>query len=284
MTTERNVEEAVADLEILKEEAWSTEEFVCSYHTKERKTISVMKGDITKDRVDAIVNAANGDLKHIGGVAAAILKAGGKKIQDECDDYVFENGPLLEGQTHVTTAGMLPCKIVIHAYGSRWNSEADRARRNEKKTKQELYLRCAIASSLERAKDLRSIAIPAVSSGVYGVPRDLCAEVILNTVLEFCKENPHCMLSEIHLIDNDDATVKVLADELRGRFGTERNFADHKSSRPGASVSGAVSRAKGMVMTGTPRSFTTQGIRITVKSSDLAKEQVFIAEKIIELI
>lgn len=279
LTTDRNEEEVVADLEIQEEEAWSTSEVVCSFPTKERKTISVMKGDITKDRVDAIVNAANGDLKHIGGVAAAIVEAGGKEIQNECDDYVIANGPLLEGHTHVTTAGMLPCKIVIHAYGPRWNSEADRARRNEEETKQERYLRSAIASSLEKAKHLRSIAIPAVSSGVFGFPRGLCAKVILNTVLEFCKQNSHCMLSEIHLINNDDATVKVFADELRGRFGTERNFHDQKSSRSTTSVAGAVSRAKGMVMPGTARSFTTQGIRITVKSSDLAKEQVFMAKK-----
>lgn len=277
LTTERNKDETVADLEAEEEEAWSASEFVCSYPTKEGKTISVMKGDITKDRVDAIVNAANGDLKHIGGLAAAIVKAGGKKIQDECDAFVMENGPLFEGHTHVTTAGMLPCKVVIHAYGPRWDSEADRKRRDEEETKQERYLRCAIANSLKKAKDLRSIAIPAVSSGVFGFPRDLCAKVILNAVLEFCKENPHCKLSEIHLINNDDSTVKVFADELTRRFGTERNFTDQKSSRPTSSAVGTESRAKGMKMMRTPRSFTTQGICITVKSSDLAKEQVFIS-------
>ena len=278
LTTECDEEEAVANLETEEKDSWSTADFVCSYPTKQGKTISVMKGDITKDRVDAIVNAANGDLKHIGGVAAAIVKAGGKKIQEECDDFVMRNGPLLEGHTHVTTAGMLPSKIVIHAYGPRWDTEADRARRNEEVTKQERYLRCAIANSLEEAKDLRSIAIPAVSSGVFGFPRDLCAEVILNTVLEFCKENPHCMLSEIRLINNDDATVKVFADELRRRFGTERNFTDQKSGRPTTTVAGADSRTKGKTLVGTPRSFTTQGIRITVKSSDLAKEQVIMAK------
>ena len=279
LPSERNEEEAVVNLETEDEEAWSTSEFVCSYPTKERKTISVMKGDITKHRVDAIVNAANGDLNHFGGLAAAIVKAGGKEIQDECHDYVLSNGPLLEGHTHVTSAGKLPCKLIIHAYGPKWDLEADRKRRGEEETKQERYLKCAIASCLEKAKDLRSIAIPAVSSGVYGFPRGLCAEVILNTVLEFCKENPHSKLSEIHLINNDDPTVKVFADELRKRFGTDRNFNDQKSSRPTPStaVVGAVSRAKGVAMKETPRSFTTQGICITVKSSDLAKEQVFIA-------
>jgi len=277
LTTERSEDEAVADLEAEEEEVPPAAELFCSYLTKEGKTISVMKGDITKDRVDVIVNAANGDLKHIGGLAAAIVKAGGKKIQDECDAFVMDNGPLLEGQTLTTSAGMLPCKKVIHAYGPRWDFEADRKRRDEEQTKQERYLRCAIASSLEKAKDLRSIAIPAVSSGVFGFPRDLCAEVILNTVLEFCKKNPHCKLLEIHLINNDDVTVKVFADELRRGFGTEINFTDQKSSRPATSVATTVSRAKGMTMMGSPRSFTTQRIRITVKSGDLAKEQVLVA-------
>ena len=275
LTTERSVDEAVADLETEEEER-STAELFCSYSTKEGKTISVMKGDITKDRVDVIVNAANGDLKHFGGLAAAIVTAGGKKIQDECDAFVTANGPLFEGQTVITSAGMLPCKHIIHAYGPRWDFEADKKRRDEEETRQERYLRCAIASSLKKAKDLRSIAIPAVSSGVFGFPRDLCAEVILNAVLQFCKENPHCKLSEIHLINNDDATVKVFADELRRGFGTERNFTDQKSSRPTTAVSAIVSRAKGMTPMGSSRSFTTQGIRITVKSSDLAKEQVLI--------
>ena len=275
LTTECSEDEAIVDEEAENEEVYFAANSVCSYPTKEGKTISVMKGDITKHHVDAIVNAANGDLKHIGGLAAAIVKAGGKKIQDECDEYVLENGPLLEGHTHVTTAGTLPCKLVIHAYGPRWDSEADRKRRDEEETKQERYLKCAIASSLKKAKDLRSIAIPAVSSGVFGFPRDLCAEVILNTVLEFFKENPRCKLAEIHLINNDDPTVKVFADELRKRFGAERNFSDQKSSRPSTSVAGAVSRTTGMTTMGPTRSFTTQGICITVKSSDLAKEQVF---------
>jgi len=276
LATECSADEAGVDAEAEEEEekeVRSTAELFCSYSTKEGKTISVMKGDITKDRVDVIVNAANGELRHVGGLAAAIVKAGGKKIHDECNAFVIEIGPLLEGQTHITTARMLPCKHVIHAYGPRWDSEADRARRNEEETKQERCLRHAVASSLKKARDLRSIAIPTVSSGVFNFPCDLYVKVILNTVLEFCKEDPHCKLSEIHLINNDDATVKVFADELRRRFRTERNFTDLKSSKPATSVAGIVSRAKGMAMMGPPRSLITQGIRITVKSSDLAKEQ-----------
>ena len=70
----------------------------------------------------------------------------------------------------------------------------------------------------------------------------------------------------------------MFADELRKRFGTEKNFTDQKSSRPSNSVAGSVSREEGIAMMGAPRSFTTQGIRITVKSSDLAKEKVLMAK------
>ena len=274
LTNERTEGKGMADAEAQEVEVSSAAEFVCSYPTKEGKTISVMKGDITKDRVDAIVNAANGELRHVGGLAAAIVKAGGKTIQDECNAFIMKNGPLLEGQVMVTTAGMLPCKKVIHAFGPRWDFAADRVKKNEKETKQERYLKYAITSSLKEAKGVRSIAIPAVSSGVFGFPRDLCAKVILDAVLDFCKTNPHCELSEIHLINNDDPTVKEFAEELRRRFAKERNFTDHKSSRPTSSAVGTASRESGVRTIRAQRSFTTQGIRVTVKSGDLAKEQV----------
>ncbi|KAJ7374848.1 positive regulation of interleukin-4-mediated signaling pathway [Desmophyllum pertusum] len=146
-------------------------------------------------------------------------------------------------------------------------------KRMKNETKQKRLLKYAITNSLKEAKGLRSIAIPAVSSGIYGFPRDLCAQVILDAVLDFCAENPHCKLSEIHLIDNDDSTVKAFAEESRRRFAKETGFIDHKNTRPTSSVVGAKVRASRVKMMRTPRSFTTQGIRITVKSSDLAKEQ-----------
>ena len=237
---ERTESESVAEVVAAKEEeVWPTAEFICSCPTKEGKTISVMKGDITKDRVDVIINAANDNLRHIGGLAAAIVKAGGEEIQEECDAFINENGRLLEGHTVITTAGTLPCKHVIHAVGPKWDQVADRKKRSGEVTKQERYLKQAITSSLKEAKSLRSIAIPAISSGVFGFPRDLCAQVILDAVLDFCKENPHCTLSEIHLINNDDPTVKVFADELRGRFAQERGFTDHKNRTPQSSVRGA---------------------------------------------
>ena len=276
LPSERDKEKTLAsDTVVEEDEVGSASELICSYVTKEKKKISLFKGDITKERVDAIVNAANGDLNHIGGLAAAIVRAGGKEIQDKCTAFVRDNGPLLEGQTMVTTAGKLPCKQVIHAVGPKWDSTADKMLKESKTTKQERYLKYAVISSLKEAAKLTSIAIPAVSSGVFGVPRNLCAKVILDAVLDFCEETPHCRLSEIHLINNDDPTVTAFAEEMRTRFAKERNFKEPKSRRPASAVGlGANSRASGVKMTRTPRSLTTQGIRITVKVGDLAKEQV----------
>ena len=280
LPTERIENESIAEAVEEKEEVWSAAEFICSYPTKEGKTISVIKGDITKDRVDVIVNAANDELRHVGGLAAAIVTAGGKEIQDVCDAFISANGPLLEGHTVMTTAGSLPCKQVIHAVGPRWDFTADKKKRSGEVTKQERYLKQAITGSLEKAKSLRSIAIPAVSSGIYGFPRDLCAQVILDAVLDFCQDHPHCTLSEIHLINNDDPTVKVFAEELRGRFAQERNFIEHKNRTPPRSVAGTTNKPDrgDVTTTGTKMSLTTQGIRITVKSGDLAKEQVLAAK------
>lgn len=250
------------------------QEPVCSYLTNEEKKISVIKGDITKDYVDAIVNAANGELNHIGGLAAGIVRAGGKEIQDECKDYVRQHGPLLEGQIMVSTAGRLPCHKVIHAVGPKWDSMADKRVKEGDPTAQERYLRFAITNSMKEAKDCRSIAIPAVSSGVFGFPRGLCAKVILDAVLDFCRENPHCKLSDIHLINNDDTTVGAFAEEVRKRFSGERKFKEQVNRGPTAFGHGAKTKDGVWGITKIPRSLITQGIRIIVKVGDLAQEQV----------
>ena len=277
LTSERGKEENETSNTMIDEgEVESAQELLCSYVTKEEKKISIFKGDITKDRVDAIVNAANSELNHMGGLAGAIVQAGGNEIQGECADFVRDHGLLLQGQVMVSTAGRLPCSKVIHAVGPRWDFEADEQVKEGKTTQQERYLKLAITSSLKEAAKLRSIAIPAVSSGVFGFPRELCAKVILDAVLDFCEENPTCKLSEIHLINNDDATVEAFAKEMKKRFSEERNFKDKKRHRPATAFGyGPRNTEAGTRMTMIPRSLTTQGIRITIKVGDLAKQQVF---------
>ena len=83
--------------------------------------ISIVKGDLTKENVDAITNAANSYLAHGGGLAGAIVRAGGKIIQEESSEYVRENGPVPTGGACVTGAGQLPCMHIVHTVGPIYN-------------------------------------------------------------------------------------------------------------------------------------------------------------------
>ena len=143
-----------------------------------RLRVAVVKGDITELEADAIVNAANSYLKHGGGVAAAIVRRGGWIIQEESDEYVRRHGPVPVGGVAVTGAGNLNARYVIHAVGPRYGED----RGDEK-------LASAIRSALEKAEELglRSIALPAISTGVYGYPLERCATIMADVLLEFSR-------------------------------------------------------------------------------------------------
>jgi O-acetyl-ADP-ribose deacetylase (regulator of RNase III) len=139
-----------------------------------RKKLRLVSGDITETNVDVIVNAANSYLRHGGGLAAAIVRKGGQIIQDESDKI----GYVLVGNAVITTAGKLPCKAVIHAVGPR-NGEG---KENEK-------LRLAINNVLNLAQQygFKSISIPAISTGLFGFPKDKCAKILIEESLKFSK-------------------------------------------------------------------------------------------------
>ncbi|MCD6168028.1 MAG: macro domain-containing protein [Caldisericia bacterium] len=143
------------------------------------KIIQVVRGDITKEEVDAIVNAANRYLSHGGGVAGAIVRAGGSIIQEESNKIIEKNGPLNTGDAVITTAGSLPSKYVIHTVGPVWG-EGD----------EENKLKKAILSVLRLAteKKLESISIPAVSCGIFGFPKKKGTKIIYETVKEFLEK------------------------------------------------------------------------------------------------
>ncbi|MFN4183004.1 MAG: macro domain-containing protein, partial [bacterium] len=119
--------------------------------------VKIVEGDITEEQVDAIVNAANSYLKHGGGVAGAIVRKGGKIIQEESDRI----GYVPVGEVAITSAGALPAKKVIHAVGPRWGEGNE----NEK-------LRSAVWNSLKKAQEeqFQSISLPAISAGIFGFP------------------------------------------------------------------------------------------------------------------
>ncbi len=163
-------------------------------------TIEIVQDDITKQDTEAIVNAANSHLKHGGGVAAAIVRAGGEQIQKESDDYVKKHGPLAVSEVAVTGAGKLKAKYVLHVVGPRWG---------EGNEHEKLYR--AVQNVLRKADELRlnSISIPAVSSGIFGFPKDQCAEVFFKAITNFLKEHPNTTLKTIRLCNIDEETSRI---------------------------------------------------------------------------
>ena len=175
--------------------------------------IRLVHGDLTEESVDAIVNAANGALAHGGGVAWAIVKKGGAAIQVESAKWVATHGPVKTGNVAITGAGKLPCKAVIHAVGPVWHG----GQRGE-----EALLRTAVWNSLELAqqKGFTGIALPAISSGIFGFPKERCAEILTQTALDFCGKFPQSPLREIRFTLIDQPTLDVFRAEFRKRFGT----------------------------------------------------------------
>lgn len=146
------------------------------------KKISVVKGDITKIEVDAIVNAANSSLLGGGGVDGAIHRAGGPAILEECKKIVARQGGCNTGEAVITTAGNLPAKFVIHTVGPIWHG----GNKNEKS-----LLAACYTSSLQLAveNNCKSIAFPAISTGVYRFPKPEAATIAVQTVQAFLQEN-----------------------------------------------------------------------------------------------
>jgi O-acetyl-ADP-ribose deacetylase (regulator of RNase III) len=173
-------------------------EVLCEFHTRAGTLIRVVRGDLTEERVDAIVNAANSRLAHGGGVAGAIVRRGGRAIQEECDRLVAEHGEVPTGGAVVTGAGRLPARHVIHAVGPVWGT-------GDEDAKLAGAVRGALA--LARAGDLRRVSLPAISSGIFGFPKDRCARVILETVCAF--EG----LEEVRLCNLDDRTATIFREE-----------------------------------------------------------------------
>ncbi|MCE5334026.1 MAG: macro domain-containing protein [Desulfobacteraceae bacterium] len=138
------------------------------------KKIILVQGDLTELAVDAIVNAANVRLQLGGGVAGAIRMKGGPSIQEECNRI----GPINVGEAAVTGGGKLKASYVIHAVGPMYGEGDDDAK-----------LRNATLNSLKRAtgKGLKSIALPAISTGIFGFPKERCAVIMLTTASEFLR-------------------------------------------------------------------------------------------------
>jgi O-acetyl-ADP-ribose deacetylase (regulator of RNase III) len=173
------------------------------------QVVALYHGDLTEEKVDAIVNAANARLAHGGGVAGAIVRRGGREIQAESDAWVRAHGPAGHAKPALTKAGRLPCKFVIHAVGP--VGGAPNADEN---------LRAAYASALElaHAQGFASVAFPSISTGIFGFPVERAAPIAFQAALDFCaavgRDSP---LREIRFTIIDAPTVAVFQREFERR-------------------------------------------------------------------
>ena len=180
--------------------------------------VAVYQGDVTKDTADVIVNPANERLQHSAGAAEAIVKAGGKIIQDESDAIMKKrNHSLSPGEVALTQAGNLPCNFIIHAVGPRWHAYQYYEKDKAKKLLLNAVLNCLTNASYYGATN---IAIPAISSGIFGVPVKICAEVLFSAATDFAKNAPKSnSLKEIRFVNIDKATTQVFVQEIKKLFG-----------------------------------------------------------------
>lgn len=170
------------------------------------KILMLVRGDITEEKVDAIVNAANSRLKHGGGVAGAIVRKGGNIIQEESDRI----GYVPVGEAAMTTAGSLPAQYVIHAVGPRWGEGQE-----------DQKLQNAVLNSLKLAdeKGFRTLSMPAISSGIFGFPKDRCAEILLSNIRDYLETHPATTLREVRICLFDKESLAVFQETFERLTG-----------------------------------------------------------------
>jgi O-acetyl-ADP-ribose deacetylase (regulator of RNase III) len=151
-----------------------------------------VRGNLLEEPVDAIVNAANGRLAHGGGVAGIIARAAGPALQEESDRIVGRRGALAAGSAVVTTAGKLPFKGVIHAVGPRYGEGDEEAK---------LFDALSAALACARERGWQSVSFPAVSSGIFAVPLDICARAYLRAARASPLSNVRLCLRDQPIID-----------------------------------------------------------------------------------
>ncbi len=174
------------------------------------RTLQLVQGDITLETTEAIVNAANERLRHGAGVAGTISRRGGPDIQAESDAWVRAHGPVPHDAPAWTSSGQLPCRFVIHAVGPVWGGGEEDAK-----------LMAAVTGSLRVADELglASIAFPAISTGIFGFPKERAAEVILSAIRAYFNKASGIQL--VRLVLYDASTVAVFEKIWHDHFSAE---------------------------------------------------------------
>jgi O-acetyl-ADP-ribose deacetylase (regulator of RNase III) len=170
--------------------------------------IILKKGDITSEKTDAIVNAANSSLMGGGGVDGAIHRAGGPEILEDCRRIIRKIGSLKTGQAVITCAGRLPASKVIHTVGPVWQGGG--------KGEAELLASCYFESlKIAAGEGMSTLSFPSISTGIYGFPFESAARISFKTIRQFIHEQSH-HFSEIRLVyfsEADYQTATGIANE-----------------------------------------------------------------------
>lgn len=169
------------------------------------KTIEIKKGDITKEHSDAIVNPANSKLQHGGGAALAIVSAGGREIQNDSNKLISVIGNVPVGKAVITYGYNLPAKFVIHTVGPIMG-EGNESQKLKKAVKSVL--------NLADCYNLSSISMPAISSGIFGFPKDKCAEILLETTVKFLKKED-TTLGKVIMCNFDYETYNIFLEKSK---------------------------------------------------------------------
>ena len=170
------------------------------------ESIEIARGDITDTDVEAIVNAANSDLRLGSGVAGAIRNKGGPSIQFECD----EHGPVSIGEVALTGAGDLKAEYVIHAAGMCLGG-----------TVSSESLKAATKNSLITAsnKKVKTLAFPAIGTGVGGFPLEKCANIMIDIVLNYLR-NEKTSIKRVYFVLFDGVSYKIFKETLKNKSTT----------------------------------------------------------------
>lgn len=168
--------------------------------------ISLIQGDITKLKVDAIVNAANSSLMGGGGVDGAIHRAGGPAILEECRQIIAWQGRCETGDAVITTGGNLSSRFVIHTVGPVWHG----GNSNEDKLLENAY-----SNSLQLALEngVETIAFPNISTGIYGFPKERAAEIAIKIVAKFLSENEQ--IKQVYFVCFDQENYELYKAALK---------------------------------------------------------------------
>ncbi|HXG42629.1 MAG TPA: macro domain-containing protein [Dehalococcoidia bacterium] len=184
---------------------------LASYRRPDGRVLEAVQGDITQEKTDVIVNAANERLSHGGGVAGAIVRRGGREIQEESDRWVRQHGPVPTGGAAITGAGRLKARYVVHAVGPRWGMGHEEA-----------LLARAVHSALQRADEVaaKSVALPAISTGIFGFPKEAGVRAIVRAVQDYLDSHPESPIARVRLCDRDPETASLFAQTLEALAST----------------------------------------------------------------